>query len=118
MDAKKKMQLIRAHQNRTGGGPPCETKLNDFEQQILNIIGEFCADGDTNLEEIGFTSQQKNMTADEPIALNRIYLEEAQSQSLDNANSSGIRPLIVSLTPLSVNPNAGNRAKIEFHRYF
>lgn len=109
MNAKKKKQLIRAYQNRTGGGPPCETKLNDFEHRILNIIGDFCADGDTNLEEIGFSSKQKN-AADQPIALNRIYQNEAQSQSLDNANCLGIRPLTVSLTPLSANSNAGNTA--------
>lgn len=71
MNAKKKKQSIRAYENGTGGGPPCETKLNNFDEQILNIIGEFCADGDPNLGEIGFSSSSQVPTTS-TMALNRI----------------------------------------------
>lgn len=79
MNAKKKMQSIRAHQNRTGGGPPCDTKLNDFDQLILNIIGEFCADGDGNLEEIGFATSPQQIAVS-PIALNPIDDQSVDSE--------------------------------------
>lgn len=36
------------------GGPPCDISLNEFEDRILVIIGESCADGDAHLDEIGF----------------------------------------------------------------
>lgn len=103
MNSKKKMQLIRVHQNRIN------TKLNDFDQPILNIIGDFCADGDTELDEIGFTSLQQNSVAS-PIALNRTLSSKMafETQSLDSSkNFSGIRPLTVSLTPQPNKSNAG-----------
>lgn len=54
MKTKEKVQKLRQHQNRTGGGPPSSLTLTEFDQQILRVIGESCADGDSNLNEIGF----------------------------------------------------------------
>lgn len=54
MKSKEKMQKIRQHRNRTGGGPPSDITLSDFDLKMLEIIGEACADGDSNLNEIGF----------------------------------------------------------------
>lgn len=56
METKKKVQKIRQHRNRTGGGPACSVVLSEFEETIISIIGDFCADGDSDLTEIGFDS--------------------------------------------------------------
>lgn len=54
MKTKLKKQQIRQHRNRTGGGPPSDILLTEFDLKILQIIGETSADGDSKLEEIGF----------------------------------------------------------------
>lgn len=56
METKKKMQKIRQSRNRTGGGPPCEIVLSEFEERIVAIVGEFSVDGDSALMEFGFDS--------------------------------------------------------------
>lgn len=54
MEAKKKVQKIRQHRNRTGGGSPCKVVLSEFEERIISIIGDEIADGNPALTEIGF----------------------------------------------------------------
>lgn len=54
MDTKKKVQKIRQHRNRTGGGSPSNVVLSEFDERIVSIVGDFCADGDSSLTEIGF----------------------------------------------------------------
>lgn len=46
MKSKEKIQKIRMHRNRTGGGSPCKIVLTEFDERVLAIIGEFVADGD------------------------------------------------------------------------
>lgn len=54
MDTKKKVQKMRQHRNRTGGGSPSDVKLTEFDERIIAIVGDFCTDGDSALTEIGF----------------------------------------------------------------
>lgn len=56
------MKQIRQHRNRTGGGPPSEIFLSEFDQKMIAIVGISTIDGDTQLEEMGFdtTSNLKN----------------------------------------------------------
>lgn len=54
MDTKKKVQKIRQHRNRTGGGSPSNVVLSELDERIVSIVGDFCADGDSSLTEIGF----------------------------------------------------------------
>lgn len=61
MKSKDKVQKIRQHRNRTGGGSPSRIVLTEFDERILAIVGEFVADGDPALEEIGFNSGKLNM---------------------------------------------------------
>lgn len=56
---KSKVKKIRQHRNGTGGGPACNVVLTDFEESIVGIIGEFVADGDPDLDEIGFSDDGK-----------------------------------------------------------
>lgn len=48
MKTKEKVQRIRQHRNRTGGGSPCKITLSELEERIIETIGSFCADGDIN----------------------------------------------------------------------
>lgn len=57
--AKSKVQKIRQHRNRTGGGPLCDVVLTELEESILRIVGEFVADGDPALDEMGFGDDGK-----------------------------------------------------------
>lgn len=54
MKSKEKVQKIRQHRNRTGGGSPCGIVLSEFDERVLAIIGDHVADGDPALKEIGF----------------------------------------------------------------
>lgn len=56
METKKKVQKIRQHRNRTGGGSPCKVVLSEFDERVISIVGEFCVDGDSTLAGIGFDS--------------------------------------------------------------
>lgn len=60
MKAKDKVQKIRQHRNRTGGGPQSDIFLSDVEEKIVQIIGLFSADGDTQLMEIGFDDSNES----------------------------------------------------------
>lgn len=51
---------MRQYRNRTGGGPPSEIKLSDFDQKLIDIVGLSNLDGDTKLLEIGFESNGTN----------------------------------------------------------
>lgn len=54
MKAKDKVQKLRQHRNRTGGGSPSKIIFSEFEERLIEIIGDFVADGDPALNEIGF----------------------------------------------------------------
>lgn len=51
---------MRQHRNRTGGGPPSEKTLSDFDQKLIDVVSLTNLDGDTNLFEIGFESNGTN----------------------------------------------------------
>lgn len=53
-NTKKNLQEIRQHQNRTGGGQPCNIVLSDLEEKIVAICGKDSLDGDSNIDEAGF----------------------------------------------------------------
>lgn len=50
---KDKLKEIRQHRNKTGGGPPCNIVLTDFEERLISIVGLSSLDGDSDLNEIG-----------------------------------------------------------------
>lgn len=55
------MKQIRQHRNRTGGGSPCNISLSEFDQKIIDVIGLSAADGDGELQEIGFGGSNQSM---------------------------------------------------------
>lgn len=61
MSTKDRMKQIRQHRNRTGGGSPCNISLSEFDQKIIDVIGLSAADGDGELQEIGFSDSNQSM---------------------------------------------------------
>lgn len=48
---KTKKSLLKRHQEGTGGGPPSHIKINDEDEEILEIIGKVAAEGDPHVKE-------------------------------------------------------------------
>ncbi|KAL4720957.1 hypothetical protein ACJJTC_012271 [Scirpophaga incertulas] len=64
---KKKGLTIRCHDRGTGGGPSNQQKLSPFEERVLSILGPLAVEGQSSIEELGFTRSliPENVNAEE-----------------------------------------------------
>ncbi|KAL4709409.1 hypothetical protein ACJJTC_001205 [Scirpophaga incertulas] len=85
---KKKGLTIRCHERETGGGPSNRQKLSPFEERVLSILGPLAVEGQSSIEELGFTRSliPENVNAEESARgllsedRNPIYLEIVDEQ--------------------------------------